>query len=83
MAKGKEAKQIIVDDKFWNNCLILVRIIGPLIRLLGVCDANVKPSMGYIYEDDDNDDKFEEDVDLESFQRRGIGLIDHDDEWLN
>ncbi|KAL3534303.1 hypothetical protein ACH5RR_002764 [Cinchona calisaya] len=50
MAKGKEAKQIVLNDKFWNNSLILVRIMGPLIRLLRVCDADEKPSMGYVYE---------------------------------
>ncbi|KAL3515732.1 hypothetical protein ACH5RR_022634 [Cinchona calisaya] len=50
MAKGKEAMQIVLDDKFWNNSLILVRITGPLIRLLRVCDADEKPSMGYVYE---------------------------------
>ncbi|KAL3509485.1 hypothetical protein ACH5RR_028886 [Cinchona calisaya] len=172
MAKGKEAKQIVLNDKFWNNSLILVRIMGPLIRLLRVCDADEKPSTGYVYEgiqraieevtnglldyietyvdwcdhakftheiamfreregsfgrklalntsrtdrpefwvveeepvgeldyeeleaeleelpvDDDveyndNDDKIEQDVDLESFQRSGISLIDEDDEWLN
>ncbi|KAL3537024.1 hypothetical protein ACH5RR_000390 [Cinchona calisaya] len=50
MAKGKEAKQIVLNDKFWNNSLILVRIMGPLIRLLCVCDADEKSSMGYVYE---------------------------------
>ncbi|KAL3522357.1 hypothetical protein ACH5RR_015191 [Cinchona calisaya] len=50
MAKGKEAKQIVLNDKFWNNSLILVRIMGPLIRLLRVCDVDEKPSMGYVYE---------------------------------
>ncbi|KAL3499050.1 hypothetical protein ACH5RR_041782 [Cinchona calisaya] len=50
MAKGKEAKQIILNDKFWNNSLIFVRIVGPLILLLRVCDADEKPSMGYVYE---------------------------------
>ncbi|KAL3538613.1 hypothetical protein ACH5RR_001979 [Cinchona calisaya] len=28
-------------------------------------------------------EKIEEDVDLESFRRKVIGLIDEDDEWLN
>ncbi|KAL3513009.1 hypothetical protein ACH5RR_025726 [Cinchona calisaya] len=48
MVKGKKAKQIVLDDKPWNNCLILVRITGPLIRLLRVCDVDEKPSMGYV-----------------------------------
>ncbi|KAG6487182.1 hypothetical protein ZIOFF_055765 [Zingiber officinale] len=48
--KGKEVKQIVLDEKFWNNCLITVRIMGPLIRLLRVCDIDERPSLGYVYE---------------------------------
>ncbi|KAG6528237.1 hypothetical protein ZIOFF_010388 [Zingiber officinale] len=48
--KGKEVKQIVLDEKFWNNCLITVRIMGPLIRLLRVCDTDERPSLGYVYE---------------------------------
>ncbi|KAG6480722.1 hypothetical protein ZIOFF_057307 [Zingiber officinale] len=47
--KGKEVKQIVLDEKFWNNCLITVRIMGPLIRLLRVCDIDERP-LGYVYE---------------------------------
>ncbi|KAG6469825.1 hypothetical protein ZIOFF_070756 [Zingiber officinale] len=48
--KGKEVKQIVLDEKFWNNCLITMRIMGPLIRLLRVCDTDERPSLGYVYE---------------------------------
>ncbi|XP_071922743.1 uncharacterized protein [Coffea arabica] len=48
--KGKEVKQIVVDGKFWNNCLIIVRIMGPIMRLLRICDSDEKPSLGYVYE---------------------------------
>ncbi|XP_027120548.1 uncharacterized protein [Coffea arabica] len=50
MNKGKEVKQIVLDDRFWNNCLITVRIMGPIIRLLRVCDTDERPSLGYVYE---------------------------------
>ncbi|KAL3523232.1 hypothetical protein ACH5RR_016066 [Cinchona calisaya] len=50
MNKGKEVRQIILDEKFWNNYLIIVRIMGPLICLLCICDTDEKPSMGYVYE---------------------------------
>ncbi|KAG6471095.1 hypothetical protein ZIOFF_072192 [Zingiber officinale] len=47
---GKEVKQIVLDEKFWNNCLITMRIMGPLIRLFRVCDTDERPSLGYVYE---------------------------------
>ncbi|XP_057507390.1 uncharacterized protein LOC130790464 [Actinidia eriantha] len=52
-AKEKKAKEIIaiiLDKKFWNDCLIIVKIVKPLMRLLRIVDGDVKPSMGYVYE---------------------------------
>ncbi|XP_052204049.1 uncharacterized protein LOC127809325 [Diospyros lotus] len=46
MPKGKEVKQIVLDKRFWNNSLIFVRIMTPLIRLLHRCDSDEKPSLG-------------------------------------
>ena len=48
--KEKEVKQIILNDKFWNNCLIISKIMGPLMRLLRIYDSDEKPSLGYVYE---------------------------------
>ncbi|XP_071906285.1 uncharacterized protein [Coffea arabica] len=48
--KGKDVKQIVLDERFWNNCLIMVRIMGPIIRLLRICDTDERPSLGYVYE---------------------------------
>ncbi|XP_050238483.1 uncharacterized protein LOC126687974 [Mercurialis annua] len=50
MQKGKEVKQIVQDGNFWNNCLMIVRIMGPIIRLLRICDTDEKPTLGYVYE---------------------------------
>ncbi|XP_052181869.1 uncharacterized protein LOC127794663 [Diospyros lotus] len=50
MPKGREVKQIVLDERFWNNSLIFVRIMTPLIRLLCICDSNEKPSLGYVYD---------------------------------
>ncbi|XP_042017815.1 uncharacterized protein LOC121765670 [Salvia splendens] len=50
VAKAKEAKQVILDEKFWNNCLIISKIMGPIMRLLRICDSDEKPSLGYVYE---------------------------------
>lgn len=50
MQEGKEVKQIILNEKFWNNCLIMVRIMTLLIHLLGICDFDKKPGLGHVYE---------------------------------
>ncbi|XP_039145602.1 uncharacterized protein LOC120282824 [Dioscorea cayenensis subsp. rotundata] len=50
MQKGREVKQIILDENFWRNCLIMVKIMGPLIRLLRICDSDEKLAMGYVYD---------------------------------
>jgi len=49
--RGKIAKKIILDSKFWNDCLVIVKIVGPLMRLLRVVDSNEKPALGYVYEE--------------------------------
>ncbi|KAI0496410.1 hypothetical protein KFK09_022726 [Dendrobium nobile] len=48
--KGKEAAEIILDLKFWNDCLTISKIVGPLIRLLRIVDSDEKPSLGYLYD---------------------------------
>ncbi|XP_012844773.1 PREDICTED: uncharacterized protein LOC105964816 [Erythranthe guttata] len=47
MQKGREVKQIVLDEIFWNNCLVIVRVMTPLIRLLRLSDTDEKPSMAY------------------------------------
>ncbi|XP_020978129.1 uncharacterized protein LOC110271517 [Arachis ipaensis] len=41
---------IILDSKFWEDCVTTVMIIGPLIKLLRLVDTDEKPSLGYVYE---------------------------------
>nr|GEY65352.1 hypothetical protein [Tanacetum cinerariifolium] len=45
-----DCKQVIMNENFWNNCLITVRVMTPLLRLLRLCDSDVKPTLGYVYE---------------------------------
>ncbi|XP_057740532.1 uncharacterized protein LOC130957705 [Arachis stenosperma] len=47
---GKMISSIILDSKFWEDCLTTVMIVGPLIKLLRLVDADEKPSLGYVYE---------------------------------
>ena len=48
--KSKVAVSIILDNRFWNYCLIVVNLMSPLMRLLCIVDCDEKPSMGYVYE---------------------------------
>ncbi|KAF7815169.1 hypothetical protein G2W53_029138 [Senna tora] len=49
-AVGKTFSDIVLDNKFWNDCLIVVKIVAPIVHLLRIVDADEKPSMGYVYE---------------------------------
>ncbi|CAN6902512.1 unnamed protein product [Brassica oleracea] len=50
LSKTREVKSIVLDERAWNNCLIIVKIMTPIIRLLRICDADEKPSLPYVYE---------------------------------
>ncbi|XP_052622329.1 uncharacterized protein LOC128127696 [Lactuca sativa] len=45
-----ECKDIVLNDNFWRNCLITVKVMTPLLRLLRLCDSDEKPALGYVYE---------------------------------
>ena len=48
--KSKVAVSIILDNRFWNDCLIVVNLMSPLMRLLRIVDCDEMHSMGYVYE---------------------------------
>ncbi|RVW20428.1 hypothetical protein CK203_112414 [Vitis vinifera] len=48
--KSQVAVSIILDNRFWNDCLIVVNLMSPLMRLLHIVDCDERPSMGYVYE---------------------------------
>ena len=50
LPKGKEVKEIVLDERMWSNSLMIVRIMEPLIRLLRICDSDEKSALGYVYE---------------------------------
>ena len=43
-------KEIVLDSKFWNDCLVIVKIVSPFMRLLRIVDSDEKPSLGYVSE---------------------------------
>ena len=49
--KSRVVLSIILDHKFCNDCLIVVKLMAPLVRLLRISDCDERPSMGYVYED--------------------------------
>ncbi|KAL0396016.1 UNVERIFIED_CONTAM: hypothetical protein Scaly_0050000 [Sesamum calycinum] len=46
---AKQVKQVVLDERFWNSCNIIVRVGTPLVRLLRICDSDEKPSLGVKY----------------------------------
>ncbi|RVW75184.1 hypothetical protein CK203_053888 [Vitis vinifera] len=48
--KSQVAVSIILDNRFWNDCLIVVNLMSPLMRLLRIVDCDERPSMGYVNE---------------------------------
>ncbi|GAV78883.1 LOW QUALITY PROTEIN: DUF659 domain-containing protein, partial [Cephalotus follicularis] len=49
-SKGKSFSSTILDNKFWDDCLIAITVAAPIIRLLRIVDYDKKPSLGYVYE---------------------------------
>ena len=41
---------IILDHKFLNDCLIVVKLMAPLVCLLRIVDCDERSSTGYAYE---------------------------------
>lgn len=47
---GQNVNAIILDSKFWNDCYMIAKLMGPVIKLLKIVDGDAKPSMGYVYD---------------------------------
>ncbi|KAL4619227.1 hypothetical protein ACB092_06G064500 [Castanea dentata] len=48
-SKAKEVVSIILDNSFWDDTNVLVKISSPLIRLLQIVDSDQRPAIGYVY----------------------------------
>ena len=48
--KAKEVVSIILDNFFWDDINVLVKISSPLIRLLQIVDSDQRLAIGYVYE---------------------------------
>ncbi|XP_028796952.1 uncharacterized protein LOC114752370 [Neltuma alba] len=47
---GRTFSAIVLDNRFWNECYQVVKIVSPLMRLLRIVDSDEKPSLPYVYE---------------------------------
>ncbi|XP_020090213.1 uncharacterized protein LOC109711517 isoform X2 [Ananas comosus] len=47
---GKGAASIVMMPTFWTSVIFILKIFGPLVRVLRLVDGEKRPAMGYIYE---------------------------------
>ena len=48
--KAKVVVSIILNNSFWDDINVIVKISSPLIRLLRIVDSDQRPVIGYVYE---------------------------------
>ncbi|KAM4091218.1 hypothetical protein ACJW30_09G121400 [Castanea mollissima] len=49
-ANTKRVVETILMPSFWNTIVYILKVMGPLVRVLRLVDNERKPAMGYIYE---------------------------------
>ena len=47
---GKAFSAIVLDNKFWEDWLLMVKVTSPIVKLLHIVDADEKPSLCAVYE---------------------------------
>ncbi|KAK8941281.1 hypothetical protein KSP39_PZI010745 [Platanthera zijinensis] len=47
---GKQVQSIIYMVSFWSTIVYILKIFGPLVRVLRLVDGEKRPAIGYIYE---------------------------------
>ncbi|XP_070042879.1 uncharacterized protein [Nicotiana tomentosiformis] len=50
LPKGKSVAHTVLMEIFWNQVMYILKIMGPLVKVLRLVDNKKKPAMGYIYE---------------------------------
>jgi len=51
--EGRKVQNVVLDSRFWKNVSICLKVAAPLIVVLRLVDSDVKPTMGFIYEEMD------------------------------
>ncbi|XP_039119289.1 uncharacterized protein LOC120255512 [Dioscorea cayenensis subsp. rotundata] len=47
---GKKFVDHVLDSSFWKECVVIVKVTEPLVRVLRIVDGDDRPAMGFIYE---------------------------------
>ncbi|CAN1136612.1 hypothetical protein LINPERHAP2_LOCUS9570 [Linum perenne] len=47
--KAMNVEKIVLDNMFWGDCLEIVKVVTPIMKLLRFVDSDEKPSLGYVY----------------------------------
>ncbi|RVW24391.1 hypothetical protein CK203_093252 [Vitis vinifera] len=45
-AKGKQVSEIVLMSSFWNHVVYILKVMGPLVKVLQLVDNERKPAMG-------------------------------------
>ena len=56
-AKGREVTKVVLMSSFWNQLVITLKVMTPLVHVLGLVDGERKTAIGYIYESMEKDMK--------------------------
>jgi len=51
--EGKRIERVVLDSRFWKNVSTCLKATAPLMVVLRLVDSDVKPAMGFIYEEMD------------------------------
>ncbi|XP_052727463.1 uncharacterized protein LOC108329753 [Vigna angularis] len=51
--EGRKVAHVVLDSRFWKNVSICLKAVAPLMVVLRLVDSDVKPAMGFIYEEMD------------------------------
>ena len=49
--EGRKVQNVALDSRFWKNVTMCLKVVAPLMVVLQLVDSDVKPSMGFIYEE--------------------------------
>jgi len=52
--EGRKVQNAALDSRFWKNVTMCLKVAAPLMVILQLVDSDVKPPMGFIYEEMEN-----------------------------
>ncbi|BAT89722.1 hypothetical protein VIGAN_06075600 [Vigna angularis var. angularis] len=51
--KGRKVEYVVLDNRFWKNVSTCLKVVAHVMVVLRLVDSDVKPAMGFIYEEMD------------------------------